>query len=220
MPAGEATVKRPFFLALAVAAVVALGAPAAAYAEPDDYTPTNPATPTLAGSTAVGICEKDAPWIAYNVTLIDPDAQATSNEARLVITDGTNTSTIVLGTLVNGSLSGRVLWPGASVNAAGEATGWPGWAFENGQWVEVPGNFRWTRGDITATIEVNPSLVVPLSYPPATPQCSANPHNPSTASLPATGMTAAVGPIAIAGGAALAVGLGFLLVVRRRSARR
>lgn len=211
--------KRPFFLALAVAAVVALGAPTAANAEADDYTPTNPATPTLAGSTAVGVCDHDAPWITFDVTLIDPDGQVTSNEAKLVLTDGTNTTTIALGTLVNGSLSGRVLWPGASVNGAGEATGWPGWAFENGQWVEVPGNFRWTRGAITATIEVNPSLVVPLSYPPATPQCAAGPQNPSTASLPATGMTAAVGPIAIAGGVVLVLGLGFLLF-RRRSARR
>jgi len=217
MPAGEAIVKRSFFFALAVAAVVALGAPTAAYAESDDYTPTNPATPTLAGSTAVGVCEKDAPWIAYNVTLIDPDAQATSNVARLVLTDGTNTSTITLGTLVNGSLSGRALWPGASVNAAGEATGWPGWAFENGQWVEVPGNFAWTRGNITATIEVNPSLVVPLSYPPATPQCAAGPHNPSTASLPATGMSAAIGPIAVVGAVVLAGGV--FLVLRRRFAR-
>lgn len=219
MPAGEAIVKRPFFLALAVVALVALSAPTAAMAEGDDYTPTNPATPTLAGSTAVGVCEKDAPWIAFNVALIDPDSQVTSNEAKLVITDGANTETIVLGTLVDGGLSGRVLWPGASVNAAGEATGWPGWAFENGQWVEVSGNFAWTRGPITATIEVNPSLVVPLSYPPATPQCAAGPHNPSTASLPATGMAAAVGPIAIAGAIALAIGLAFV-IFRRRSARR
>ena len=219
MPAGEAIVKRSIFFALAVVAIVALSAPTAAQAETDDYTPTNPATPTLAGSTAVGVCEKDAPWIYYDITMIDPDSQATSNDATLILTDGTNTATVTLGTLVDGSLSGRALWPGASVDAAGEATGWPGWAFENGQWVEVPGNFAWTRGNITATIEVNPSLVVPLSYPPATPQCAAGPQNPSTAALPATGMTAAVGPIAIAGAAALAAG-GLFLALRRRAARR
>ena len=211
--------KRSFFFAVAVVALVAMGPPAAAQGESDDYTPTDPATPTLAGSTAVGVCEKDAPWILYDVTLIDPDAQATSDEATLVLTDGTNTATIALGTLVNGNVSGRVLWPGASVDSTGAATGWPGWAYENGQWVEVPGNFAWTRGDITATIEVNPSLVVPLSYPPATPQCAAAPTNPSTASLPATGMNAVVGPIAVVGVTALAVGLVFL-VLRRRSVRR
>ncbi|GAA5099048.1 hypothetical protein GCM10025760_34800 [Microbacterium yannicii] len=210
--------KRSFFFALAVVAVVALGAPTAAQAESDDYTPTNPATPTLAGSTAVGVCDNDAPWIYYDVTLIDPDSQATSNEAQLVLTDGTNTAAIPLGTLVDGSLSGRVLWPGASVNAAGEATGWPGWAFENGEWVEVPGNFAWTRGAITATLEVNPSLVVPLSYPPSTPECVTSPSNPSTASLPATGLSAAMGPIAVVGAAALAGGV--FLVFRRRAARR
>lgn len=214
--------KRTIFCALAVAAFVAMGVPAAAQAESDDYTPNQPVEPTLAGSTAVGVCEKDAPWISYDVMLTDPDQQATSHDARLVLESGANTATIPLGTLVEGSLSGRVLWPGASVNAAGEATGWPGWAFENGEWVEVDGNFAWTRGNITATIEVNPSLVVPLSYPPATPQCSANPPgtpHPASAVLPATGLTAAVGPIAVIGVAALVLGLGFV-IWRRRSARR
>ncbi|WP_239453408.1 MULTISPECIES: LPXTG cell wall anchor domain-containing protein [Microbacterium] len=210
--------KRSIFTALAIGALVALGGSSAAHAEADDYTPTNPATPSLAGSTAVGECENDSPWIEFDITLIDPDGQSTSDVATLVLTDGTNSTTLTLGTLVDGSLSGRVLWPGASVDASGEATGWPGWAFENGEWVEVPGNFRWTRGDITATIEVNPSLVVPLSYPPATPQCSANPPGSAPASLPATGMAAAIAPIAVVGVAALAAGAGFL-IIRRRSAR-
>ena len=211
--------KRSFFVALTAVAIAVLGAPAAAQAETDDYTPTDPATPSLAGSTAVGVCENDAPWIDYDLTLIDPDAQTSSSEAHLVITDGTNTTTITLGSLVNGHLSGRILWPGASVDANGVPTGWPGWAYQNGQWVEVPGNFRWTRGDISATIVVNPSLVVPLSYPPQTPDCATDPRTGMPASRPATGMSAAVGPIAVVGGAAVAVGA-FLAFRRRRSARR
>ncbi|WP_106813979.1 LPXTG cell wall anchor domain-containing protein [Microbacterium timonense] len=211
--------KRSFFVALTVAGVVALGAPAAAQAETDDYTPTNPATPSLAGSTAVGVCEDDVPWISYDVTLIDPDAQTSNAAARLVLTDGTNSATIPLGTLSNGHLAGRVLWPGASVSASGQPTGWPGWVYENGAWVETSGNFRWTRGDISATIEVNPSLAVPLSYPPSTPECATDPGNPSTAAiLPATGMGAAVLPIAIAGGVAVAIGA--VIMLRRRAVRR
>lgn len=182
----------------------------------DGYTPTEPVEPTLAGSTAVGECNKDVPWINYSVTLTDPDNQSTGHTARLVLTDGANTATILLGDLVNGHLSGRVLWPGASVDAQGNATGWPGWVFVDGQWVETDGNFRWTRGNISAKITVNPEMAVPLSYPPSTPQCATDPRpTPATAGLPATGLSASMMPIAIVGGI-LALGGAALVVVRRR----
>lgn len=129
--------------------------------------------PTLEGSLATGECVADAPWINYDVTLT---GETVSKTVSLVITDGTNSTTLVLGDLVNGHLSDKILWPGASVAADGVTpTGWPGWAFVNGQWVETDGNFAWTRGDITATLEVNPELEVALSYPPATPACAAAP---------------------------------------------
>ncbi|WP_164743544.1 LPXTG cell wall anchor domain-containing protein [Microbacterium sulfonylureivorans] len=182
----------------------------------DGYTPTQHQAPTLGGSTAVGECDRDVPWILYAVTLTDPDNQATSHTARLVLTDGVNSTTLELGELVDGELSGRVLWPGASVDDEGNATGWPGWAYVDGQWVEIDGNFGWTRGDITATIEVNPEVGVPLSYPPATPQCDTSPENSVVAGLlPATGLGQSLLPIGIVGGA-LAFGGIILLAVRRR----
>uniref|UniRef100_UPI00138E2CDF hypothetical protein n=1 Tax=Paraoerskovia marina TaxID=545619 RepID=UPI00138E2CDF len=137
-----------------------------------------PQEPALTGSVATGECLKDAPWIFYDVTLTDPDGQSTGTAARIVLTDGTETSTVELGELgADGTLSGKVLWPGASVAEDGETpTGWPGWAqTEDGSWVETDGNFAWTRGDITATLEVNPEISVDLSYPPATPDCAAAP---------------------------------------------
>ena len=204
---------------LALSALLILGGSAAANAEADDYTPTDPATPTLAGSTAVGECDRDVPWISYDISLIDTDGQFTTAQATLVLTNGEQSTSIALGALVGGELSGRVLWPGASIDAEGNATGWPGWAFENGQWVETEGNFRWTRGAITATIEVNPSVVVPVSYPPSTPMCAADPpRRGSAAALPATGVSAIVLPIAVVG--VLAAITGILLVVGRRLARR
>jgi LPXTG-motif cell wall-anchored protein len=222
---------RKIMLTAAIAGALLLVAPVAAYAvdnvdstpapvqTDDTYTPDEPIEPTLAGSTAVGECIKDVPYIFYSVALTDPDDQATSNFARLVLTDGVNTHTIDLGELVDGKLNGQTLWPGAAVTD-GVASGWPGWAFENGEWVETDGNFRWTRGSISAKIEVNPEVSVPLSYPPATPNCAVNPvlsELPSTDELPATGLSATVFAIAIAGGAVLLVGLTFLIVQRRRS---
>lgn len=222
---------RKIMLTAAIAGALLLVAPATAFAvdnvdttpapvqSGDGYTPDEPTEPTLAGSTAVGECIEDAPYIFYSVSLTDPDDQATSNVARLVLTDGVNTHTIELGQLVDGKLTGQALWPGAAVTN-GVATGWPGWAFENGEWVETDGNFRWTRGAITAKIVVNPEVSVPLAYPPATPDCAVNPvvlSDSPSAELPATGLSATVFAIAIAGGAVLLVGLTFLIVQRRRS---
>lgn len=229
--------RKSALFSFAIAAMLCL-TPSAAYAATpasndstgsngaEGYTPNEPDEPTLAGSTAVGECVRDAPWINYFVELTDPDNQATDHTASLVISDGMNTETIVLGELVDGTLSGKVLWPGASVDGAGNASGWPGWAFVDGQWVETDGNFRWTRGDISATIVVNPEVSVPLSYPPATPQCAAEPEQPALSSdspddptvagfLPATGLGAALAPIAVVGGLLALLGL-VVFAARRR----
>lgn len=219
---------------LAVAAIIAVSGPTAALAvEEDPYTPIDPTAPTLAGSVAVGECINDAPYISYTVTLTDPDGQvAGGGSASLLLSSGANSVTIPLGTLVDGELSGKVLWPGASVDGAGNPTGWPGWAFVDGEWVETTGNFAWTRGSISAVLQVNPDLAVPLSYPPATPNCAAqpptalSPDSPETASVDSPDSAAALAatggslPYAVAGTGIGLVGLGVAAVLlRRRSAR-
>lgn len=186
---------------------------------PPDYTPDKPVEPTLAGSTLVPACAQDVPWLTYRVQLIDPQGRSTGNVARLVLTDGTNSTTLDLGTLgADGTLAGRILWPGATVGPDGRGTGWPGWEMRGGDLVETTGNFAWTRGTITATIEVNPSLVVAVSYPPSTPQCATGPRTQlSTAGLPATGGTpqtlAVAGVIGVIG---IALGVTAVAVRRRR----
>ncbi|GAA2994117.1 LPXTG-motif cell wall-anchored protein [Microbacterium terrae] len=223
--------RKTLFAAAAAAAVILFApvASATALVPMDDtdsgYTPDEPTDPTLAGSTAVGECDGDVPWISYAVEMTDPDDQSTGNFARLILTDTTNsanTTTIDLGELVDGELSGRILWPGASVDAQGNPTGWPGWAFENGQWVETDGNFAWTRGSIDARIEVNPELDVALSYPPATPVCVTGPRDPGEdpeGNLPATGLSASMLPVAAVGGVLALAGAGVILARRRRAQR-
>ncbi|GAA4717483.1 hypothetical protein GCM10023216_01870 [Isoptericola chiayiensis] len=157
----------------------------------EDPTPTPTETPeptkaSLDGSVAVGECVADAPWIAYEIELEDPDGQAVPDEngqypAYLVLTDGTNEATISLGVLgEDGTLSGRALWPGASVADDGvTATGWPGWTQDaEGRWVETDENYAWTRGDVDATLVVNPDIAVALDYPDATPECANPPAEP------------------------------------------
>lgn len=137
-----------------------------------------PDVPVLDGSTATGVCEANAPWISYSVVLSDADNQATSHEAHLLLSDQDGHSAdLTLGNVVdngNGtySLAGKVLWPGATVDGDGNATGWPGWELVDGVWHGPSSvNEGWVRGDITAVLSVNPQLTVDLSYPDATPDC-------------------------------------------------
>ncbi|MCR2785602.1 cell wall protein [Microbacterium sp. zg.B96] len=219
--------------AIALATLVVIGVPAAASAATDatstrpgggaavaeatdGYTPKTPEEPTLAGSSAVGECDRDVPWIQYSVTLTDPDSQVTAPTARLVLSDGAHSTTIALGELVGNELSGRVLWPGASVDAAGNPTGWPGWALVDGAWTQTDGNFAWVRGRISAVLEVNPQIAVALAYPPTSPDCVTGPR-PAAAGLAVTGGTlGGVLPAAIAGGVIVLGGTGLLLLRRRR----
>lgn len=133
---------------------------------------------SLDGSIAVGECLEDAPWIRYDVQVKPVDTSLEDRTVELVLTDGTNTETITLGELgEDGTLSGRTLWPGASVADDGVTpTGWPGWTqLDDGTWAETDGNDGWTRGDIEATLVANPELAVDLAYPEATPECDAAP---------------------------------------------
>ncbi|WP_350347087.1 hypothetical protein ABIQ69_10605 [Agromyces sp. G08B096] len=186
------------------------------------------AEPSLAGSIAAGTCLANAPWIVFDVVLTDPDAQSTSRLVKLVLSDGTNSETLELGELdENGKLSGRILWPGASVDEQGNPTGWPGWEqTADGFWVETDGNYAWTRSLTSATLQVNPELGVGLAYPPATPNCLSGPGGSGSGDgsalavtgqgkgLASTGFAGAT--IAIVAGIIVVAGVAFLVIARLR----
>ncbi len=233
---------RKMILSFIAAAVLVVGAPLAASAvdEPpgatdsagtgdtagtaDDtlgYTPRTPQQPTLAGTTVAPSCAADAPWIDYSVLLVDPQNLSTGHTATLVLSDGARSTTLTLGTVTAGvPLTGRVLWPGASVGSDGRGNGWPGWAYVDGQWTTSDDNFGWTRRDITATVEVNPSLAVALSYPPSSPNCRTAPADIRAAAAAGAALPATGGDIALAAGVGVAgaglIAMGGALVVRRR----
>jgi len=217
---------RKSLTAVAVATLMVLGGASAAFAQDggggDDsnYTPRTPTQASLAGSTAISECVGDVPWISFRVALTDPDHVATDHRVKLVLTDGTHTYTRDLGTLTDDRLSGRILWPGAKTDKNGAGIAWPGWEVVNGEQTQTGGNFGWTRGDITATLVVNPELAVPLSYPAVTSGC-ATPSAVSSAAivpgiLPVTGLNVPVVPIAVGGGIVLLLGAGLLLARRLR----
>jgi uncharacterized repeat protein (TIGR01451 family)/LPXTG-motif cell wall-anchored protein len=138
--------------------------------------------------TLVGECEDNAPYLFYEVTDAAPGELVT---ITFINPDGDN---VVYSGL---PLQGRVLWPGSAIDASGNPTDWPGWRFENGQWVEGD-EFDWVRPTVKVTVETDGDplsvarvLVGPLAsidrqavtvgsqvavtYPDATPICDAPP---------------------------------------------
>jgi uncharacterized repeat protein (TIGR01451 family) len=113
-------------------------------------------------------CVKDAPYVNYSLTPVGlPAGPATIVWEKL---DGT-----VVATLTNQALTGTLLWPAAAVDAGGNGIAWPGWQFTAGQWVQINDGLR---PQMRLRITINPTTLVTVSYPPATPTCNANPPAP------------------------------------------
>jgi hypothetical protein len=70
-----------------------------------------------------------------------------------------------------------LLFPGAEVDAAGNATDWPGWQLNSdGFWVLDPSDAVWREG-LTIVAEINPTATATVEYPPSTAAC-ASPSGP------------------------------------------
>jgi len=118
------------------------------------------------------ICVLDAPYIDYIITAVNftPTSLATIEWL------GSNGS--VVQRLENQPLSGgRLLWPEASVDGSGRGNGWPGWELVAGEWREVASTLRPMA---TLRVSVNPTAMVNITYPPATPDCNAAPPGTQT----------------------------------------
>lgn len=141
------------------------------------------AEPTFDGATSTtSACDNDTPWIDYSVLVNDPDGQLATTMASLTFvhpTDPAKNYTVELGDVTaDEPLEGRILWPGASIDSiTGEPTGWPGWAFADGEWVETAydENFRWTRDLTEVTLTVNPEMQIAIAYPEPTEDCVTGP---------------------------------------------
>ncbi|KQY96970.1 hypothetical protein ASD19_08520 [Microbacterium sp. Root53] len=212
------------------AAIALLLAPGASAGVDDDlYAPYQPpprTEPSL-NASAFAECVDDAPWITYDVTLIDPDGLSTSRDASLVFAKGGELFELPLGTLgPDDRLAGRVLWPAAAVGPDGAGSAWPGWLLEDGVWRDVgEANLGWTRSGAVITLEVNPAAVVAASYPPSTPGCvlgprpEATPPAPAPAAAPGGGLAATGAEFATPLGVGAAMLVGGVLAWMRASRR-
>ncbi len=138
--------------------------------------------------TATPICVNDVPYIDYVVT---PLNFTPVNGVTISWADSNNN---VNTTMTELPLSGRVLWPGAVVDANGKGIDWPGWVFENNKWVQAADGFENLRPTAVLTISLNPSETITVNYPPADPFCTARPtfaiaandDSPAAISVPGT----------------------------------
>ncbi|MTH15331.1 gliding motility-associated C-terminal domain-containing protein, partial [Flavobacterium sp. LC2016-01] len=119
--------------------------------------------------TATSICVNDVPYLDYSAT---PVNFTPVNGVTITWADSNNN---VVTTMTNLPLSGRVLWPGAVVDQAGNGIDWPGWVFQDNKWIQAPDGFENLRPTATVTISVNPSETIVVNYPPADPYCIARP---------------------------------------------
>ncbi len=159
-----------------------------------DYVPT-----TTEGERSIKlsafspVCIVNAPYIQYAIT---PVGFTSSGPATLTFFDanGNFVEQVVVPTL-----SGVVIYPGASVDANGNATDWPGWKqAENGNWIPDDSDAILRRG-LSVTVEVNPTATTTVSYPSDTSGCANPPTGiPPTTLAPTT--TICVGPGSSTGG--------------------
>ncbi len=116
--------------------------------------------------SATPICVRDTPFVDYNATLLGVGAPG-----GVTIT-WQKLNGEVVRVLTGQALTGRLLWPGAAIDPAGNPVAWPGWSFVDGEWIQVNDGLR---PDMRIVFEVNPTAQTTVLYPPATPACNANP---------------------------------------------
>jgi hypothetical protein len=133
--------------------------------------------PNIDATLIQPVCESNVPWLDIDVTLYDPAGNSTDNgTVDLKFWDNDGHEYWIYDLALDGDFDAGILWPGASVIDNGDgtytATGWPGWAFQDGAWVSVgDDNFGWTREGAFVTVYLNPEKTFDLTYPPATWEC-------------------------------------------------
>jgi hypothetical protein len=195
---------------------------------PDNYVTTTTAPDkSLDVSAFSPTCIRDVPFINFTIV---PKGFSSSGPATLTFFDVNGN---FVEQVISPTLSGQIIYPGATVGPNGEGLDWPGWTrAPDGSWIPDPSDAIYRDG-LTVLVEVNPTATAKVSYPPSDSVCA----NPPRTSPPTTTIVCVpgqnndgtpdddcalartgggVGNTLIIGGAAVAAGLIFLAAARRR----
>lgn len=194
---------------------------------PETTTPeTTPGAPPVVEIAAVGpVCHREAPYVDV---MLGGDAVFNGGAGTITLLDVNGAQVAQHDITFEVGATLRFIYPGAEVDAQGNATDWPGWAFVGGQW--VPDNSdALLRDGLTVVLSVNPTDTAAVSYPEATSGCAvpvqvsgAGPETPAAPgtsemegmTLPETGSPSTL--IAAISAALLLAGAGVLVATRIR----
>jgi len=137
---------------------------------------------------ASSICLLDAPYLVYEVTG-NFDLSGLKAKIEWLAPDGT-----VIHVDDDQPLEGQILFPGAGVDVNGNGNAWPGWKYENGNWIEDPTdpNAELRKPGAMVRITVNPEVTATITYPPSTTDCFTSPPPSTPPTLPVKLATFAV----------------------------
>ncbi len=150
--------------AVAGVALVALLGSAGAAAADELYPP--PPEPTLEVS-AGALCVGDVPYLEWEAAHGTQPADADDSTVTLTFLNPGGADYVVSGQ----PMSGKILWPGAEADADGNGTDWPGWSFENGEWVQGD-EWDWVVPTADIEFEASPSVVLTVAYPLPSAVCA------------------------------------------------
>lgn len=173
-----ARARRRALTAVGLSAAVVLGGASLAVADTED----DPGAEPSASATGYAeepeenlqleilepICDGDVPYLRYDAVVegVEPPPET----ATITFVNPSGDDYV----LADQPLSGRVLWPGAEVDGAGDPVDWPGWSLVDGEWV-VGDEWDWVRPSVEVLFEVNPTLSRTVAYPPSSPDCATDP---------------------------------------------
>jgi uncharacterized repeat protein (TIGR01451 family) len=123
---------------------------------------------------------KDAPYLQYTINAHNLDVSNHTLTVSWADKNGTFVHADTAPIAVNGPVTGTLLWPGATVDSSGDATGWPGYRLAlpgetpdwNGMVLDPTLATYGLRDHPLITFSINPHRTVTVAYPPASPDCT------------------------------------------------
>lgn len=130
-------------------------------------------------------CVQDAPWLDYTVDAHNLDVSGRTMNVIWRGSGGDIVQTNEIEIATDGTVAGRLLFPGAAIDPNGDGIAWPGWrpalAGETPEWENLVLDptlpSYGLRSGASVEFVINPSTTVAIDYPPASADCAETPDD-------------------------------------------